>query len=93
MSNCIECQVRLFRGDAEIGYTTSKGMLCGECKVTALESLKAELLEALEDAHSHLEYCGYGDKWESECATDAGLPQKIDNAIKKAKGQAECDDS
>lgn len=42
------------------------------------------LLAALEDAVSHLEYCGYGDSWERECADDQKLPEKLDNAIERA---------
>lgn len=29
-----------------------------------------ELKELLDDAIWHLEYCGYGDSWERECAED-----------------------
>jgi hypothetical protein len=43
-----------------------------------------ELREALTDARDHLQYCGYGDKWERECAQSAKLPQQIQKAIDKA---------
>jgi hypothetical protein len=42
------------------------------------------LAEALEAAKEHLEYCGYGDNWERECAYFAQLPQKIDDALAEA---------
>lgn len=42
------------------------------------------LLAVLEDAEGHLEYCGYGDSWERECAYDQGLPKKIQEAIETA---------
>jgi hypothetical protein len=44
------------------------------------------LLAALEAARDHLDYCGYGDSWERECARAANLPTMIDNAIAKATG-------
>ena len=43
------------------------------------------LLEALKEAQEHLEYCGYGDSWERECAYASGLPEMIDKAIAKAE--------
>ena len=42
------------------------------------------LLEALIAAKEHLEYCGYGDRWERECARDGGLIEKIDAALTAA---------
>ena len=47
----------------------------------------AELLDALKAAKEHLEYCGYGDSWERECAEAQGLQEKIEDAIAKAKGE------
>ncbi len=52
-----------------------------------LISAAPELLEALIDAKEHLEYCGYGDKWERECAESEGLEDKINKAIAKAEGR------
>jgi hypothetical protein len=52
---------------------------------THLSSLEALLLDALIDAGAHLDYCGYGDSWERECAVHAKLPKKIEAAI--AEGQ------
>jgi len=48
------------------------------------EDLPKMLAEALRDAADHLEYCGYGDRWERECARDAGLPKKIEEALSLA---------
>jgi len=44
-----------------------------------------QLLEALEAASTHLDYCGYGDKWERECAEELGLEEKISAAIVAAR--------
>lgn len=54
-----------------------------------LEKVSAELLAALKAAHAHLDYCGYGDSWERECADASKLDEKITAAIAKAEGQAE----
>lgn len=35
-------------------------------------------------AHNHLEYCGYGDQWERECAREAKLPARIEQVIEEA---------
>lgn len=43
------------------------------------------LYNALTDAKDHLEYCGYGDSWERECADAAKLPKKIEDALEGAK--------
>lgn len=51
-----------------------------------LRSINAELLEALKAAQQHLDYCGYGDSWEHECAKASGLEKQIDAAIAKATG-------
>lgn len=45
-----------------------------------------KLLAALEAAHAHLNYCGYGDNWERECSE--GLDKQITAAIALAKGEA-----
>jgi hypothetical protein len=49
-------------------------MACTTCTI---------LLEALVEAQEHLEYCGYGDRWEREVARE--LHKKIQNAIDAAK--------
>lgn len=40
-----------------------------------------KLAEALRDAEAHLDYCGYGDSWERECARDDKLPERIEEAL------------
>jgi hypothetical protein len=52
-----------------------------------LHEVNAELLAALEAASEHLDYVGYGDSWERECAHDARLPEQISEAITKATGK------
>jgi hypothetical protein len=37
------------------------------------------LRDLLSEAYDHLEYCGWGDSWERECAGD--LPERIAKAI------------
>ena len=46
----------------------------------ALDAADA-LREALRAAEQHLEYCGYGDRWERECARSAKLPEQIVDAL------------
>jgi len=43
------------------------------------------LREALEAAQEHLDYCGYGDSWERECAEISGLPTQIEKALEETK--------
>lgn len=43
----------------------------------------AVLREALIAAKEHLEYCGYGDKWERELARDSKLEEQIADALKR----------
>jgi len=45
--------------------------------------LVRELLEVLIKAEEHLDYCGYGDSWERECAKEEKLPQLINSTIAK----------
>lgn len=39
------------------------------------------LHKALTAAKGHLEYCGYGDKWERECAKESKLEEQIKEAL------------
>jgi hypothetical protein len=48
--------------------------------MTSKEAIKI-LGEALKEAQEHLEYCGYGDSWERECAMSSGLPETVDSAV------------
>lgn len=56
---------------------------------TGLDSVTVEKLqaiaEALKDASEHLDYCGYGDNWERECAEAQKLPEKVEKALKYAE--------
>lgn len=47
-------------------------------------TLVEELRDALEAAKHHLEYCGYGDRWEADCAREEKLQEKIEAALKRA---------
>ena len=42
-----------------------------------------ELKNLLAEAIFHLDYCGYGDSWERECARDSGMIKRMDNALEK----------
>lgn len=46
------------------------------------EKLIVMLVEGLEEASDCLDYCGYGDSWERECAYHNGSPEKIEAALK-----------
>lgn len=48
------------------------------------DKLIKTLVAALQAASDHLDYCGYGDKYERECARDAHLPEQIEQALAKA---------
>jgi acyl-CoA reductase-like NAD-dependent aldehyde dehydrogenase len=41
-----------------------------------------QLTKALQAASDHLDYCGYGDKWEREVSEK--LPKQIERALKAA---------
>lgn len=49
--------------------------------VSSDKELLREATEALEKAVAHLDYCGYGDKWERECA--GNLPHELEATLKK----------
>lgn len=57
-----------------------------------IDKLLQTIGEALELASNHLDFCGYGDSWERECAEAQGLVDKIEialeqfNAYKKISG-------
>lgn len=48
-------------------------------------NLIRRLTKALQAASDHLDYCGYGDNWERECAKESKLPQAIEAALNAAK--------
>lgn len=43
------------------------------------------LQQALSDAQDHLDFCGYGDRYEAECAREHGLEKQIVEALSKAR--------
>lgn len=45
----------------------------------------AMLRAALQAASDHLDYTGYGDSWERECARGQKLPEQIEQALEKTK--------
>lgn len=49
----------------------------------ALQARVNVLEEALTAARNHLEFCDYGDSWESECAYAQGLPSLIEAALQE----------
>lgn len=59
---------------ATIGAQPSTG-------IPALLAERDALREALQAAQQHLEYCGYGDKWERECAVESNLEERINSAL------------
>lgn len=46
-----------------------------------MTALEKKLFRALTAAQQHLDYCGYGDKWERECAEASGLEEQIKKAL------------
>ena len=67
----------------------------GYCPLCMVEMLRdrdahlARLVGALGAARAHLEYCGYGDSYERECAKQEKLPQLIDEALADARAGKE----
>lgn len=57
-----------------------------------LSPLEKKLATALKHAKEHLDYCGYGDKWERECAEamfkGKGLEAHIDAALEAVEQQS-----
>ncbi len=44
-----------------------------------------ELIELFGEAVLHLEYCGYGDSYERECAREDKLPQRLNAMLEYLK--------
>lgn len=52
-----------------------------EREITRLRQQVTTLRAALQAAADHLDYCGYGDRWESECARSEKLEERIEKAL------------
>jgi hypothetical protein len=48
---------------------------------TREELLFEQVYTALKEAQAHLNYCGYGDSWERECAKEEHLEEHIETAL------------
>jgi hypothetical protein len=53
---------------------------CAECLTEILKTVT----KALQEASNHLDYCGYGDNWERECAREDKLEEHITTALEQA---------
>ncbi len=71
------------RGDKDVDAVREEINANGAFIVKAVNS-HDQLVKALKLAQSQLEYCGYGDAWERECAEEADVEGKIDEALKAA---------
>lgn len=47
----------------------------------------AEVVAVLREASNHLDFCGYGDSYERECARDDKLPQRIKAILEREKAE------
>ena len=47
--------------------------------------LERQLYDALLAASDHLDYCGYGDSWERECAVEHKLEERITQALEATR--------
>jgi hypothetical protein len=56
-----------------------------ELERTETKELIRDLYNALDSAKSHLEYCGYGDAWERECAEEQKIPEFVEAVMERAK--------
>ena len=56
-------------------------------QIEAMREAALEMYEALDAAQAHLDFCGYGDEYERDCAREKGLPDQISIALTKARGE------
>ena len=54
-------------------------------RVASLEAKVKVAEEALDEAITHLDYCGYGDSYERECAKENNLPERLEAALAKLR--------
>lgn len=45
--------------------------------------MNPEDLEVIREMADHLDYCGYGDSWERECAVYSKLPERVSALMEK----------
>jgi hypothetical protein len=64
--------------------TDAKDSLAPEGETSAVKPTYEELVKGLSDAIEHLNYCGWGDRWERECAEN--LRKELPELLKKAQG-------
>ena len=57
-----------------------------------MDEFTRRLIEALKLAQHHLEYCGWGDPWERECALADGLPETIQGVLDEAENTGQSGD-
>lgn len=67
-------------GEAAVTYLTTE-------REAALMAQVERLREALQAASDHLDYCGYGDAYERECAHASGLADQIETALATLDGE------
>lgn len=60
-------------------------------ELIALREQVRVLREALGEAVEHLEWVGYGDSYERECARDTGLIDRLDNALEQTSANFSTD--
>ena len=48
-----------------------------------MTEVQKEFIKLFKDMAQHLDYCGYGDSWERECADERKLPERVDKMLEK----------
>lgn len=56
--------------------------MCKSVKVIPFSEYK-KLAKLFQEALAHLEYCGYGDSYERECAREDKLPERLERMEKR----------
>lgn len=54
-------------------------------RVSADRQLAQDLFTLLGEAVAHLDYTGYGDSWERECADASKLPERLDAVLERGR--------
>jgi len=66
---------------SEAHVLTMARALEAEKQLAAKDAVIAKLEDALYAASRHLNYCGWGDSWERECADEQGIPEQVEQAL------------